>query len=80
MIGWLTPESSRSCNVISARAFKDGDLGLNTDWNCWVRELALSASAVKVLPFAFRDNMSLLSSFECFSKEYYFLVLALVGL
>ena len=35
LIGWLTPESSRSCNVIWARAFKnEGDSGLNADWNC----------------------------------------------
>ena len=81
MIGWLTQESSRSCNVIWASAFKDeGDLGLNTDWNCWLRELALSASAVNVLPFAFMDDMPLLSCFECFNKEYNFLVLTLVGL
>ena len=78
MIGWLTSASSKFCNVIWARAFKDeGDLGLNTDW---LRELALSASAVNVLPFAFRDDMPLLSCFECFNKEYNFLVLTLVGL
>ena len=77
----MTPESSRSCNVIWARAFKDeGDLGLDKDWNCWLRELALSASAVNVLPFAFRGDMPLLSCFECFNKEYTFLVLTLVGL
>ena len=81
MVGWLTAESSRSCNVIWARAFKDeGDLGLNTDWNYWLRELALSASEVSVLPFAFSDDMPLLSCFECFDKEYNFLVLTLVGL
>ena len=36
---------------------------LNMDWNCWLRELALSASAVNVLPFAFRGDMPLLSCF-----------------
>ena len=78
MIGWLTPESSRSCNVIWASAFKDEwVLGLNTDWNCWLRELALSASAVNVLPFACRDDMPLLSCFGCFNKKYNFLVLTL---
>ena len=81
MIGWLTPESSRSCDVIWARAFKnEGDSGLNADWNCWLRESALSASAVNVLPVTFRDDLPLLSCFECFNKEYNFLVLTLVGL
>ena len=58
--------------VTWATAFSDVvDLGLNTDWNCWLRVFALSAS-VNVLPFAFRDDMPLLSCFECFNKEYIF--------
>ena len=59
---WLTPESCISCRVIWARAFRDeGDLGLKTEWNCSLRVLALSTSAVNVFPFAFKDDIPLLS-------------------
>ena len=40
--------------VIWARAFRDeGDLGLNTYWNCLLRVLALAAFTVNVLPLPF---------------------------
>ena len=52
-----------------AMAFSDvGDLGLNTEWNCRLRVLALSVSEVNVRPLALRDVMLLLSCLECFSR------------
>ena len=49
VVTWLTPELCISCRVIWARAFRDdGDLGLKTEWNCWLRALALSTSAANV--------------------------------
>ena len=76
-----TPESCISCMVIWAMAFRNvGDLGLKMEWNCWLRVLALSTPVVNVFPFAFKDDMPLLSCLECFSREYSFLVLTLVGL
>ena len=56
-----------------------GDLGLKTDWNCEFRVFAFPASEVNVLPFAFNDVIPLMSCLECFSKEYNFFVLTLVG-
>ena len=54
----LTPESCISCRVIWARAFRDeGGLGLKTEWNCWVRALASSTSAVNVFQFACKDDI-----------------------
>ena len=50
------------------------------EWNCWLRVLALSTSAVNVFPFALKNDMPLLSCLEGFSSEYSFLVLTLVGL
>ena len=65
--------------VIWGRTFRDdGDLGLNNYWNCLLRVLALSASIVNVLPFAFMDDMPSSAYFECFNKECNFIVLALV--
>ena len=54
-------------------------LGLNTDWNHTlvmvdgVDLVRKSSSAMNVFPFAFRDDMPLLSCFVCLSK-YSFLV------
>ena len=65
----VDPESCISCRVIWARAFRDdGDLGMKMEWNCWLKVLALSASAVNVFLFAFKDNMPLLSGLACFSS------------
>ena len=33
------------------------------EWNCWLRVLALFTSAGHVFPFAFKDDMPLLSCF-----------------
>ena len=64
-------------NLLSLRLV--GLLGLKTELNCPLRAFALSESSENVLPLAFSNDIPLESCFECFKREYSFLVLTLGG-